>query len=49
MPPGLRRAYEADDNVEMKTYGGKTNLTEPEIAARLMKLYQDLTAGLLRG
>ena len=45
MPPDLRKAHEANDKAVMKAYGWKTNLTEPEIVARLMKLYQELTGG----
>ena len=45
MPADLRRAHEANDRAVMKAYGWKTNLSEPEIVARLMELYQELTAG----
>ena len=45
MPPDLRRAHEANDKAVMKAYGWKTNLSEPKIVARLMELYQELTAG----
>ncbi|MCR5360125.1 MAG: hypothetical protein K6E55_09620, partial [Thermoguttaceae bacterium] len=44
MPPDLRRAHEANDKAVMKAYGWKTNLPEPEIVARLLDLYQSLTA-----
>ena len=45
MPPDLRKTHAANDKAVMKAYGWKANLTEPEIVARLMKLYQALTAG----
>ena len=44
MPPDLRRAHEANDRAVMKAYGFKPSLTEPEIVARLLDLYQSLTA-----
>ncbi|MBR2694546.1 MAG: hypothetical protein IKE69_10080 [Thermoguttaceae bacterium] len=49
MPPDLRRAHEANDRAVMKAYGFKTSLAEPEIVARLMELYRELTADSPRG
>lgn len=45
MPPELRRAHAANDRAVLEVYGFPPNLSEPEIVAELMKLYQKLTAG----
>ncbi|MBR6481385.1 MAG: class I SAM-dependent DNA methyltransferase, partial [Thermoguttaceae bacterium] len=44
MPPDLRGAHQKNDREVMKAYGFKPSLTEPEIVARLLDLYQSLTA-----
>lgn len=43
MPCELRKAHEANDRMVMKAYGFKSDMTEPEIVAELMKMYQKLT------
>ncbi len=42
MPPDLRKAHEANDKAVMKAYGFPLKLTESEIVARLMEMYQKL-------
>lgn len=42
MPVELRKAHEANDKAVMDAYGFDHNMTEPEIVAELMKMYQDL-------
>ena len=39
----LAEAHEANDKAVMKAYGFKANMTEPQIVAELMKMYQELT------
>lgn len=41
MPIELRKAHEANDKAVMKAYGFKLSMTEDEIVAELMKLYQE--------
>ncbi len=43
MPPELRRAHKANDKAVMNAYGFKADMTESEIVAELMKMYQKLT------
>ena len=43
MPFELRKAHEANDKAVMKAYGFKLDMTESEIVAELMKMYQKLT------
>lgn len=43
MPAELRKAHEANDKAVMKAYGFKSDMTESEIVAELMKMYQKLT------
>ena len=40
MPPELRKAHQANDKAVMKAYGFKPDMSESEIVARLMELYQ---------
>ena len=42
MPPELRKAHEANDKAVMDAYGFKKSISEAEIVAELMKLYQKL-------
>lgn len=42
MPLDLRKAHEANDRAVMKAYGFKPSMTEQQIVAELMKLYQKL-------
>lgn len=44
MPFELRKAHEANDKVVMEAYGFRKDMTESEIVAELMKMYQKLTA-----
>ena len=43
MPTDLRAAHEANDKAVMDAYGFSYDMTEPEIVAELMKMYQELT------
>ena len=43
MPPELKLAHEANDRAVMDAYGFSYDMTEPEIVAELMKMYQELT------
>ncbi len=43
MPMELRKAHEANDKAVMEAYGFKKGMTESEIVAELMKMYQKLT------
>ena len=43
MPAELRIAHEANDKAVMDAYGFSYDMTEPEIVAELMKMYQKLT------
>lgn len=45
MPAELKAAHEANDKAVMDAYGFDYDMTEPEIVAELMKMYQELTAG----
>ncbi len=45
MPAELKTAHEANDRAVMDAYGFDYAMTEPEIVAELMKMYQELTAG----
>lgn len=45
MPVELKAAHEANDRAVMDAYGFDYDMTEPEIVAELMKMYQELTAG----
>jgi len=45
MPAELKKAHEANDRAVMDAYGFDYAMTEPEIVAELMKMYQELTAG----
>ena len=42
--PELLAAHQANDRAVLKAYGFSATMTEPEIVAELMKLYQKLTA-----
>ncbi len=42
MPPDLRKAHQANDRAVLEAYGFNPKLTEPEIVAELMKMYQVL-------
>ncbi len=42
MPPALRKAHNNNDKLVMKLYGFSQSMTEQEIVAELMKLYQEL-------
>ena len=44
MPPELRKAHQENDKAVMRLYGFPPNATEPEIVAKLMRRYQELTA-----
>lgn len=43
MPVELKAAHEANDKAVMDAYGFSYDMTEPEIVAELMKMYQNLT------
>ncbi|MCR5528417.1 MAG: hypothetical protein K6F49_04270 [Saccharofermentans sp.] len=43
MPEELRMAHEANDHAVMDAYGFSYDMTEPEIVAELLKLYQRIT------
>ena len=43
MPPELRKAHNANDKAVLKAYGLKSDTSEEEIVAFLMKRYQELT------
>ncbi|MCR4766905.1 MAG: methylase [Saccharofermentans sp.] len=43
MPEDLKAAHEANDRAVMDAYGFSYDMTEPEIVAELMKMYQVLT------
>lgn len=43
MPEDLKAAHEANDRAVMDAYGFSYDMTEPEIVAELMKMYQELT------
>lgn len=43
MPAELKAAHEANDRAIMDAYGFAYDMTEPEIVAELMKMYQALT------
>lgn len=40
MPSELRKAHKANDKAVMQAYGFKADMTESEIVAELMKMYQ---------
>ena len=44
MPPDLRAAHEANDRAVLAAYGLKPDTPEPEIVARLFRLYAEKTA-----
>ncbi|MBR1396172.1 MAG: methylase, partial [Selenomonadaceae bacterium] len=44
MPKNLRKAHQANDRAVLDAYGFDHSLTESEIVAELMKLYQQLTS-----
>ena len=44
MPIELRKAHRANDAAVMEAYGFRKDMTEPEIVARLFKMYQELTS-----
>ncbi len=44
MPPELRKAHQANDRAVMAAYGFDTKISEAECVARLMEMYQVLTA-----
>ena len=44
MPADLKAAHEANNKAVMDAYGFPYEMTEPEIVAELMKMYQELTA-----
>ena len=43
MPSELRKTHKANDKAVMQAYGFKADMTESEIVAELMKMYQMLT------
>jgi hypothetical protein len=43
MPIELRKAHRANDAAVLEVYGFPKDATEPEIVARLFKMYQELT------
>lgn len=43
MPIELRKAHRANDAAVLEAYGFPNDATEPDIVARLFKMYQDLT------
>ena len=42
MPIELRRAHQANDRAVMEAYGFAKDMSESEIVAELMKMYQEL-------
>ena len=44
MPQELKAAHEANDRAVMDAYGFSYDMTEPQIVAELMKMYQKLTS-----
>jgi type I restriction-modification system DNA methylase subunit len=44
MPSELKAAHEANDKAVMDAYGFPHDMTEPQIVAELMKMYQQLTS-----
>lgn len=44
MPPELKAAHEANDRAVMDAYGFSYDMTEPQIVAELMRMYQQLTS-----
>lgn len=42
MPPELRAAHDANDRAVMELYGFSPDMTEAEIVAELMRMYQEL-------
>ena len=44
MPPELRKAHQANDRAVMAAYGFDLKISEAECVARLMEMYQVLTA-----
>lgn len=44
MPPELRKAHRANDLAVLEAYGFPRDASEPEIVARLFKMYQELTS-----
>ena len=44
MPPELKAAHEANDKAVMDAYGFSYDMTEPQIVAELMRMYQQLTS-----
>ena len=44
MPPEFRKAHRANDAAVLEAYGFPKDATESDIAARLFKMYQELTA-----
>lgn len=42
MPPELRKAHQLNDRAVIEAYGFDKNITESEIVAELMKMYQKL-------
>ena len=44
MPPDLRKAHQANDRAVMAAYGFDLKISEAECVARLMEMYQALTA-----
>ena len=44
MPDKLRKAHQANDRAVMNAYGFNESMTESEIVAALMKMYQKLTS-----
>lgn len=45
MPIELRKAHQANDAAVMAAYGFNKNMTESEIVAQLLKMYQQLVSG----
>ena len=43
MPPDLRKAHQANDKAVMRAYGFDLKMTEAEIVAELMKMYEKMT------
>ena len=44
MPPDLRKAHQVNDRAVMAAYGFDTKISEAECVAKLMEMYQALTA-----
>ncbi len=42
MPPELRKAHQNNDRAVMDAYGFPRNLSEMDVVARLMEMYQEL-------